>query len=222
MGDDGELLLAVARHRARSRGKTSMRGDRRDRSACRRACPARSSGAAAGSRGESTSHPLAAAVRHACRSALSSSRLLVGRGREEPPAAAFLHQVLVVLVRLEAEQRQLEAVLAAGLAVAAAAVAAELGEDRHDLVGKIDRAPRCRRLTTVTLSVPAGPCAGRGRDRGRAVGQRASRGPTLSIRNDARRHRLRSATAAGQIAQLAAGILAGDDQLLPRRPGRRA
>ena len=53
--------------------------------------------------------------------ALSSSRLLSGDGGEDAPAAGFLDQGVVIDVRLEAEQRQLEAVLAAGLAVAAAA-----------------------------------------------------------------------------------------------------
>ena len=72
--------------------------------------------------------PLAAAVRQAGRR-LEQQQALIGRGREEPAAAAFLHEVLVILLRLEAEQRQAEAVLAARLAVAAAAVAAVLGED---------------------------------------------------------------------------------------------
>ena len=66
----------------------------------------------------------------------------VGRGGKDPPAAPFLDERLVVEGRLEAEQAQPEAVLAARLAVAAAGVAAELGEDRHDLVGEVDRQPR--------------------------------------------------------------------------------
>src|SRR5262249_15788371 len=40
---------------------------------------------------------------------------------------------------VEAEQRQLEAVLAAGLAVTAAGVAAVTGQQGHDVVGKVQR-----------------------------------------------------------------------------------
>ena len=72
--------------------------------------------------------------------ALSSSRLLSGRGREQAPAAVFLHQSRGNRAsgsKPSSDRR--EAVLAARLAVAAAAVAAELGEDRHDLVGEVDR-----------------------------------------------------------------------------------
>ena len=72
---------------------------------------------------------------------LGQQQALLGRGREEPAAAAFLDQRLVVELRLEAEQGEPEAVLAARLAVAAAGVAAELGEDRDDLVGEVDGPP---------------------------------------------------------------------------------
>ena len=84
--------------------------------------------------------------------ALSSSRLLLGRGGEQAAAAAFLHERCVVELGLEAEQRQREAVLAAGLAVAAAGVAAELGEDRHDLVGEVDRQVLAHRRDAVAGS----------------------------------------------------------------------
>ena len=76
--------------------------------------------------------------------ALSSSRLLSGAAGTDASAAIFLDEGLVIEFRHEAEQRQGEAVLAARLAVAAAAVAAELGEDRHDLVGEVDRQVRRR------------------------------------------------------------------------------
>ena len=46
--------------------------------------------------------------------------------------------MFVVLARLEPEQRKLESVLAARLAVASAGVATGLGEYRDDLVGEID------------------------------------------------------------------------------------
>ena len=45
----------------------------------------------------------------------------------------------MVFGRLKAEQRKPEAVLPAALAVAAASVAAILGEDRHDLADEVDR-----------------------------------------------------------------------------------
>ena len=47
--------------------------------------------------------------------------------------------MLVIFARLEAQQRELETVLAAGFAVAAATVAAQLGKDGHDLIGEIDQ-----------------------------------------------------------------------------------
>src|SRR5688572_1914127 len=47
--------------------------------------------------------------------------------------------MFVVLRRLEAEQRKFETVLPAGFAVATAGIATGLGENRHDLVGKVDR-----------------------------------------------------------------------------------
>jgi hypothetical protein len=82
--------------------------------------------------------PGAAAVRgYADR--LGEQHALVGRGRKQPPPAAFFHQVLVVFGRLEAQERKFEAILTAGLAMAAAAVAAELGENRRDLIGKVDQ-----------------------------------------------------------------------------------
>lgn len=64
----------------------------------------------------------------------------LGRSRREnAAAAAFLHQEFVILFRDEPQQRQLESVLAAGLAVTAPAVAIQLGENRHDLVGEVHR-----------------------------------------------------------------------------------
>ena len=71
--------------------------------------------------------------------AFRSSRLFSGAGGKDAPAAIFLDERLVIEFRHEAQERQGEAVLAARLAVAAAAVAAELGEDRHDVVGEVDR-----------------------------------------------------------------------------------
>ena len=61
------------------------------------------------------------------------------RGGRQPAAAPFFHQMLVIFARLEAQQRQPEAILPAHLAMTAAGIAAELGENRHDLIGEIDR-----------------------------------------------------------------------------------
>src|SRR5690606_18611890 len=62
---------------------------------------------------------------------------LRGRRKNAPPTV-LLDQPLEVLFGIEAQQRQAEAVLAARFAMAAAGVAARLGEDRHNLVGEVD------------------------------------------------------------------------------------
>jgi hypothetical protein len=72
---------------------------------------------------------------------LAQQQALLGRGGEEPAAPAFEDQRLVIQGRLEPQQADPEAVLAGGLAVAAAGVAPELREDRDDLVGEVDRLP---------------------------------------------------------------------------------
>ncbi len=70
----------------------------------------------------------------------------IGRRRKDPPAAPFLHERFVVERRLEAQQAQPESVLTAGLAVASPRVAAQLGENRHHLVGEMDRQTRAEFL----------------------------------------------------------------------------
>ena len=62
---------------------------------------------------------------------------MTGRRCENSATATFLNEKLMVVIRKESEQRQLEAVLAAGLAVTAATVAAEFRKDRRNLVRKI-------------------------------------------------------------------------------------
>src|SRR5262245_65263813 len=47
--------------------------------------------------------------------------------------------MFVIFGWLEAQQREPESILAAGLAVAAARVATELGKNGHDLIWEIDR-----------------------------------------------------------------------------------
>ena len=54
-------------------------------------------------------------------------------GREHSPPPPVLDQRLVIRLRVEPEQAETEAVLAAGFAVTTAGVATVLGEDRHDL-----------------------------------------------------------------------------------------
>src|SRR5205809_81062 len=66
---------------------------------------------------------------------LSRTKLACGGGGHTP-SARFARQREVVDHRLEAEQRQLEAVLSRRLAVAGARVAPELAEDRHNLIGE--------------------------------------------------------------------------------------
>ena len=83
-------------------------------------------------------HPLSAAVGRAA-GRLQQQQAFARRGGKEPPASSLFHQEFVIVLRNKAQQRQLEAVLAAGLAVAAAAVAAELREDGDDLVFEVDR-----------------------------------------------------------------------------------
>src|SRR5207253_1923193 len=66
---------------------------------------------------------------------LQEEQAMFRRGGKEPPATVFLDQRLVIEFGDEAEEREGETVLPARLAVATARVAAELGEDRHDVVG---------------------------------------------------------------------------------------
>ena len=132
-------------------------------------------------------------------------------GRKQTPPAAFLDQVLVVFGRLEAQQRELEAVLAAGFAVATAAVAAELGEDGHDLIGKVDRR-FVAEMDDFDLNLSGRTSGRRGRDRGCAIGQRRDEAGRVDRDNALGRDRIAGRTA--QVADLPAGILAVDDELL--------
>src|SRR5207302_9961490 len=81
---------------------------------------------------------LAAAMGQRCGS-FEQQQTVFRRRRKEPATARFLHEVFVVLRRLEAEQRKSKPVLAARFSVAPAAIAAGLGEDGNDLMRKIDR-----------------------------------------------------------------------------------
>ena len=83
-------------------------------------------------------NPRASAVRQLpCR--LEQEQTALRRGRENSAPASLAKQILVILLRLEAEQRQLETVLPTGFPVATAAVAAVLGEQWHDRVGEVHR-----------------------------------------------------------------------------------
>ncbi len=114
--------------------------------------------------------------------AFSISRLSSGDGEVDAPAADLAGEAVVVAVGVEAEQRQAEAVLAAGRAVAAAGVAAGPHEDRHHVEleadrpvgrGVLDRHRHRDRLAADTR--PSAPS--RRRPPGRDVGRRASRAP---------------------------------------------
>ena len=82
--------------------------------------------------------PPTATMRHH-RRALHEQQALVRSRREQPAPPRFLHEMFVILRRLKPEQRKFEAILPARLAVATAAIAARLRENRHDLVRKINR-----------------------------------------------------------------------------------
>ena len=136
VGDHHELLLAARRERARRRQDFDLAHLRIIRLAERQALldPAvdQSIGDGIGL------HPLPAAMRDQA-GRLQQQQAALGRSGEQTPAAAFLHQVVVILARLEAQERQAKAVLPARLAVTAAAIAGELGEDRDDLIREVDR-----------------------------------------------------------------------------------
>ena len=53
--------------------------------------------------------------------------------------------MLIVLLRLKTEQRELEAVLTARFAMTAAAVAAAFGQNGHDVVREVERTRGIRR-----------------------------------------------------------------------------
>src|SRR5262249_31777100 len=80
---------------------------------------------------------LAAAVRRLA-GRLHEQQALAGRQWEQASAAIFFDEEFKIFIRVETEQAQLEAVLTARFAVATAAVAAELGEDRDDLILEVD------------------------------------------------------------------------------------
>ena len=112
-------------------------------------------------------------MRHEARAFLQE-QALVGGGERQPPGPRFLDQMLVILRRLEAEQRQPEAVLSVGRAVAAAAVAAILREDRDDAVRKVVARILFEALDGERCRGGQRGCArDRGGDGRRAVGQRA-------------------------------------------------
>src|SRR5207253_25962 len=81
---------------------------------------------------------LAAAVRQ-CGGGFQKQKTALGGRRKQAAPARFLHQIVVVLSWFEPEQRKLESVLTARFSVATAAVASSFGENRHDLVSKINR-----------------------------------------------------------------------------------
>ncbi len=86
---------------------------------------------------------LTAAVRDDVRGLQEQQALLRGR-REHPPAVPLLHDVLVILLRLEAEQRQSKTILPVPrLRMAAARITRGLGQDRHDVIHEIQGSCAC-------------------------------------------------------------------------------
>ena len=81
---------------------------------------------------------LAAGVRHLA-GGLFEQQALGRQGEIDAAAVDLARQAVVVAVGVEAEQRQAEAVLAAGRPVAAADVAAGAHEDRHHVELEADR-----------------------------------------------------------------------------------
>ena len=133
--DHRELLLGLRQHRALLRKHFDARDDGVFRVAVGHALrnPALEEVVIIGA----NIQPRAAAVRDDAR-ALEQQQAGVRRRGGEPASARFLHEILVVFLRLEAEEREAKAVLPAALAVAAAAVAAGLGEDGDDGVREVD------------------------------------------------------------------------------------
>ena len=84
--------------------------------------------------------PLAALVSD-LQGRLAQHQTFFGSGGVEAAPLVLPRQPLVVLLRIEAEQRELEAVLAGSRAVTAARIAALLREDGHDVAMKRRRRP---------------------------------------------------------------------------------
>ena len=78
------------------------------------------------------------------RGAFRQKQALLRRSRKDTATTRLLHDVLIVLLRLKTEQRELEAVLPARFAVAPAAVAAAFGQNGNDVVREVQRT-RCIR-----------------------------------------------------------------------------
>src|SRR5205823_4365684 len=69
---------------------------------------------------------------------LAEEQALVRRGGRNAAAAALFDDRVVIVALIEAEERQLKAVLATLFAVAAAGVAPVATQERHDLAAEID------------------------------------------------------------------------------------
>ena len=87
--------------------------------------------------------PLAAGVRDRARR-LAQEQAFLGNGEVHPPARLLAREAEVVAVRIEAEEREAEPVLAARSAVARAGVAAGAREDGHHVEAETGRTIRER------------------------------------------------------------------------------
>ena len=91
---------------------------------------------------------------------LQQQQALPRRCRKDSPAVPFLDDVLVIFLRLEAQQGESKAVLSGPrLSMAAARIATGLGQDGHDVVDEVQR----------TLGL-----GGAARDRQRGAGQQGA------------------------------------------------
>ena len=75
---------------------------------------------------------------------LGEEQALFGNQPRQPALAAVTRQGSKVAGPVVAEEREMKSILAVGLAVASPRVAAQPGENRHDIFGEIPRASRTR------------------------------------------------------------------------------
>ena len=134
---------------------------------------------------------------------LGQEQAAIGRGGKDAPAAGFLDDGVVIEDRIEAEQRQLEAVLPAGPAMTAAGVAAMQRQQRHDVVDEMQR-PGLVEVLDVDLDLPCFTLKLNG-DFGSPPGER----PDKAL--------LRDADNAGRLHAITGGAShVGDDLARPR------
>ncbi len=113
-------------------------------------------------------NPKPAAVRDR-RRGLEQEQAPVGGSRKQTASPSLDDQIFEIFLGLEAQQRQPEAVLTRGLAVAASAVTPRLGEDGNNLVGEI-HASGLADLSDGKAGAGGKPLRKPGRDLNRSIG----------------------------------------------------